>query len=106
MKRKFVLTLIAVAAGVALGSWFNRRAASTAAAVPPSPKPVVAIQDRKTIDFSSGKPVVKDSKQEQAIIDSAVKEMDEAAKSVHFDPPPSRAPDQPSAEPAPAPPKK
>ena len=105
MKRKFALTLIAVAIGVALGSWLYRRAAPGTAGAS-APKPTVAIQDRKTIDFSSGKPVVKDSKQEQAIIDSAVKEMDEAAKSVHFDPPPSRVPDQPSAEPAPAPPKK
>jgi hypothetical protein len=80
MKRKFILILAAVAAGAALGHWFNRPAPAKG---PPAP---VAIQDHKTIDFSSGRPVVKDSASEQAIIDAAVKEMDEAAKHVRFDP--------------------
>ncbi len=51
---------------------------------PGKPHPEVAIQDGKTIDFSSGKPVVKDSAKEKASIDKAVKEMDEAAKGVTF----------------------
>lgn len=54
--------------------------------VVPGSRPTVRIQDGKTIDFSSGKPVVKDSGEEKAIIDSAVKEMDEAAKNVRFSP--------------------
>lgn len=95
MKRKFSWLLFAVAAGVALGYWFNRPAAPPASptsqeakakALPPLPAEPVAIQDRKTIDFSSGRPVVKDSAQDRAIIDAAVKEMDEAAKNVRFDP--------------------
>jgi maltose-binding protein MalE len=49
-----------------------------------APHPEVAIQDGKTIDFSSGKPVVKDSAKEKAAIDKAVKEMEEAAKGVTF----------------------
>jgi hypothetical protein len=49
-----------------------------------APHPEVAIQDGKTIDFSSGKPVVKDSAKEKAEIDKAVKEMEEAAKGVSF----------------------
>jgi hypothetical protein len=44
----------------------------------------VAIQDGKTIDYSSGKPVVKDTEKEKAAIEKAVKEMDEAAKGVTF----------------------
>ncbi len=44
--------------------------------------PPIAIEDGKTIDFSSGAPVVKDSTKEKAIIDAAVKEMDAAVKDV------------------------
>ena len=57
----------------------------------PAPRinPPVEIQDRKTIDFSSGKPVVKDSAKEQALIDAAVKEIDDAVKDVTFGPPPA-----------------
>lgn len=51
--------------------------------------PPVAIEDGKTIDFSSGKPVVKDSTQDKAAIDKAVKEMDDAAKDVTFGPLPA-----------------
>jgi len=52
-----------------------------------APHPEVAIQDGKTIDFSSGKPVVKDSAKEKAAIDKAVKEMEAAAKDVIFSSP-------------------
>lgn len=52
----------------------------------PPAHPAVPIQDGKTIDFSSGRPVVKDSGAEKAIIEAAVKQMDEAAKNVHFSP--------------------
>ena len=105
MKRKSVLTLIAVAAGVALGYWLNRPAPAPATPVAPPATAPVAIQDRKTIDFSSGRPVVKDSAQERAIIDAAVKEMDEAAKNVRFDPPAPRPAEKKPAEPAATPPK-
>lgn len=54
--------------------------------------PDVAIQDGKTIDFSSGRPVVKDTAKEKADIARAVKEMEEAAKDVSFSPPPPPAP--------------
>ena len=84
MKRRLLLVLVAVAAGVALGWWFTRQPVGPAK---PAAKPAVTIQDGKTIDFSSGKPVVKDSPGEKAIIDATVKEMDEAAKGVKFGPP-------------------
>jgi len=48
----------------------------------------VAIEDGKTIDFSSGTPVVRDSAEEKAIIDAKVKEMDEAAAGITFGPAP------------------
>lgn len=76
--RRFFLTLLAVALGVAGAmAWRHFR---------PAPKlnPPVAIQDNATIDFSSGRPVVKDSAKEKAIIDAAVKEMDDAVKGVVF----------------------
>jgi len=61
-------------------------------AIMAQPKPSVAIQDAKTIDFSSGKPVVKDSAEEKAIIEQSVREMNEAAAGVTFGPSPAPAP--------------
>jgi hypothetical protein len=52
----------------------------------------VSIQDNKTIDFSSGKAVVRDSSQDKAIIDQAVKEMDAATKDITFGPTTAVAP--------------
>ena len=51
------------------------------------PHPEIAIQDGKTIDFSSGRPVVKDTAKEKASIEKSVKEMEEATKGVSFGPP-------------------
>jgi len=45
---------------------------------------VVPVQDGKTIDFSGGRPVIRDSAADKAAMDAAVKEMDEASKSVTF----------------------
>ena len=47
--------------------------------------------ERKTIDFSSGKPVIKDTAADQAAIAAAVKAMDEAARSVTFEAPKNKA---------------
>jgi len=67
----------------------------------PPPAPVAPVDlarhDGETIDFSSGKPVVKNSAADRATTEQAVKEMEEAAKSVTFGP----AKKQP--EPAPVP---
>jgi hypothetical protein len=68
-----------------------------------SAKPAVAIQDGKTIDFSTGRPVVKDDAKQKAALEKSLKEMDAAAASVTFAP---KAPtEKKSAEPSPAPPK-
>lgn len=75
-------------------------AAASTAAKAKQPKPEVAIQDGKTIDFSSGVAVVKDDAKQKAAIDKSVKEMESAAKDVTFGPPA-----QQKAEPTPAPPK-
>lgn len=88
----------ALAAGVTLAwwwrSWFRPK---------PNPQPEVVIQDGKTIDFSSGKPVVKDSAAEKAAIDAAVKEMDTATKDIKFGP---TKPPPATVQPAESPPKK
>lgn len=112
MKRSYLWLLLAVAAGVALGYWLNRPSAKATppmapSAARPAPRPEVPIQDQKTIDFSSGQPVVKDSAQEKAIMASAVREINEAVKNVHFDPPATKPAEKKNPEPAEAvPPKK
>ena len=67
------------------------------------PKPDVAIQDGKTIDFSSGRPVVKDDAKQKAALEKSLKEMDAAAAGVTFAPKPPV--EKKPAEPSPAPPK-
>jgi hypothetical protein len=109
MRRNPFWLLLAVALGVSLGYWWNRRGphgASPTVLIAPvrSPAPEVPIQDRKTIDFSSGHPVVKDSAQEQALIDASARDMAEAAKNIRFEPTAAPAVTKP-AEPANVPPK-
>lgn len=53
-------------------------------------RPDAAIEDRKTIDFSGGKAVVKDSAEDKAIMDASVKEMEEATKNITFEPLPAQ----------------
>lgn len=74
--------------------------ASAPAVVATSTEPVdLSKHERKTIDFTSGKPVVKDSPEDKAVIDAAVKDMAEATKDVVFEAP------KKNPEPPPAPPK-
>ncbi len=63
-------------------------AAATPASEPRRPLApgVVAIQDQKTLDFSSGKAVVKDDAAEKAAIEAALKEIEEATQGVTFGP--------------------
>ena len=64
----------------------NAMAAVPAAQSAPAGATSGAIQDGKTIDFSSGKPVLKDSPEEKALIARSVKEMEAAAQQVTFGP--------------------
>ena len=90
-----LLVLLAVAMAFVLWYVIDRRAKLHA-----TPPPVdLAKHDGQTIDFSSGKPVVKDSAEDKAAIEKAAKEMEEAVKDVSFGPPVKKK------EPAPAPPK-
>jgi hypothetical protein len=102
MKSRALWVFVVVAALVlaAVLWWRNQAAAPSPAghpagaqtAVPGSPapkaKPEVSIEDGKTIDFSSGVPIVKDDAKEKAAIERSVKAMEEAAKEVTFGPPP------------------
>ncbi|HWA88287.1 MAG TPA: hypothetical protein VG710_18815 [Opitutus sp.] len=92
--RSLLLLAIAFAIGVAGAVWFTHRPTT-------SPKPTVTIQDGKTIDFSSGKPVIKDNPDERKIIADSVAEMAAAAKDVTFAPtPPAVAEKNPAKPPA------
>lgn len=65
----------------------------------PHPAPAVVIQDHATLDFSSGRPVVKNDAGEKAIIDAAVKDMNDAARNIRFSlPPPPPLPDAKKAK--------
>lgn len=68
-------------------------AARTLAPEPPAANPPVDLtkHDGQTIDFSTGKPVVKNSAADQAVVDAAVKEMAEAARDVTFEAPKKNA---------------
>ncbi len=61
--------------------WMQGRATKAKVA-----KPEIAIQDGKTIDFSSGRAVVKDDAKQKSAIEKSVKEMDDAAATVTFPP--------------------
>lgn len=58
---------------------------------PASPNEV-AIQEGKTIDFSSGSADIRSTPADQAAIDAALKEMQEATRNISFDPPAKSAP--------------
>ncbi len=59
---------------------------------PSSAEPVdLTKHDAQTIDFSGGKPVVKDSPDDKAALESGVAEMRDAAKDVTFEAPPKEA---------------
>lgn len=69
-------------------------AKATTTALPPNEPVVLGTKttENKTIDFSSGQPVVKDSAEDKAAIDAALKEMAEASKGVTFEPTPPKKP--------------
>lgn len=78
--------------------------AGTQTALPPKEDVVLgtATTERKTVDFSSGQPVVKDSAEDRAAIDEAMKDIAAASKEVTFEPtakPKAGAPAQPAKQP-------
>ncbi|HWL15713.1 MAG TPA: hypothetical protein VNR00_08915 [Opitutus sp.] len=85
MKRPLILLFLIVGAVVLAGWWFNRHRAPQFTPRPLSPAEI-ALRDRATIDFSSGKPVVIDDAGEKALIDAAAKEIEAAARNIQFAP--------------------
>lgn len=94
-RSKEIMVLLALLVGaMAFVLWYvidrraKNRAAAPVAIEGPAPHPPVDLTkvDGKTVDFSSGQPVVKDSPADQAAIDAALKEMAEATKGVTFGP--------------------
>ncbi len=72
------------------------------ATVLPAGEPVVLgapATERKTIDFSTGQPVVKDSPEDQAALEAALKDIAEASKGVTFEPAPKTKPAEPARRP-------
>jgi hypothetical protein len=53
---------------------------------PPASSPEVPIQSGATIDFSLGSPVVRSQAEDQAAMDKALREMNEAVKEITFEP--------------------
>jgi len=94
MKRRLLWLGIVALAGA--GAWFGWLRTHPALLENPVD---LAKHDGQTIDFSSGKPVVKDSPEDKAALDAAAKDLAEASKGVTFDPPKKKP------EPTPAPPK-
>lgn len=74
---RLVLLFLALLAGVAL-AWRHEQRRRAARPVP--------IEEGKTIDFSSGRAVVRDSSADRAALEAASREMDEAARDVTFAP--------------------
>lgn len=72
-----------------------RPAARTLAPAPAAPEVVLGTDqtERKTIDFSSGRPVVKDTPEDRAALDAALKDIHEATQTItiKFEPAPANA---------------
>jgi hypothetical protein len=91
MTRRIILVLMVAALGLAAG-WLLLRsrpvapAPSATASVPLAQRPIVPIEDHKTIDFSNGQPVVRTDAENRAVIAKAEIEMAAAADTVTFAP--------------------
>lgn len=79
MKQRLVVRLVLLT--IVLGVWyFLRPDADEPRPMPPE----IPIEDGKTIDFSQGKAEIRNTTEDQAAMDAALKEMEEAAKDVTF----------------------
>ncbi|MBA4135912.1 MAG: hypothetical protein C0518_01195 [Opitutus sp.] len=102
-RSKEIIVLLALLLGaIVFVLWYvaqrraEMRAAPTASGpkdlgpVAPQPVPFVDLggkNEAKTIDFSGGKPVVKDTPEDRAALERGLKEIEEATKSVTFEAP-------------------
>ncbi len=81
LKRPLATSLVVAAAAAAAALWLYVAHGRAAHRARPEPVP---IQDGKTIDFSSGSPVIKDDKENKAAMDAALKAIEEATRTVSF----------------------
>jgi hypothetical protein len=79
-QRRIASVLLAAAATAAVLWAYGSRLGGKRAA-PPAPVP---IQDARTINFSSGSPVVGDSAADKAALDAGVKAIDDATRNITF----------------------
>jgi len=86
MKRAITWLVIFLLLGGAAWLGLRKNPSSPVATRPAEPVDLTK-HDGETIDFSSGRPVVKDSSADRAAIEQAKREMDEAVKGVTFGPP-------------------
>ena len=80
LKNPRVISLLIGAAATAAALW----AYASQPRTPGRTAEPVAIQDGKTIDFSSGRPVNRDGPADKAALEATVKEIDAASKDVTF----------------------
>ena len=108
MKRRLVYFVVGVLAGMVGGYFYLTHRSASSPTVAPAitplpaaakPLPEVAIQEGKTIDFSSGKPEIRDDPADRAALEKAKAEMNEATQDVVFAPTktPEAAPAAPAA---------
>ncbi|HEY1794099.1 MAG TPA: hypothetical protein VGG34_14380 [Opitutaceae bacterium] len=79
MRKPIALIIGAAAAAAAFWAYGTQRRH-------PAPVPIV---DGKTIDFSTGRPVVREDPADKAAVDAAVRDIDQAVKGVTFTPQPA-----------------
>ncbi len=85
MNRRVVIRIVLITGLLAYWYFFRPQDES------PRPlPPEVSIEDGKTIDFSKGKAEVRNTAEDQAAMDAAVKEMEEATKDISFGPAPKQ----------------
>lgn len=80
-RTELILLVVLLVGAMAAYVWMQGRATKARGS-----KPEVAIQEGKTIDFSSGRPVVQDDAKQKSAIEKSVKEMAAAAANVTFPP--------------------
>ena len=102
---EILILLVLLAIGIIGVSWYvidrraKNRAEVSAAAARAEAKVLElgAATERKTVDFTSGQPVITDGEKERAAIDAAVIEMNRAQAEVVFEMPQKTAPPTPPA---------
>lgn len=112
--KEIMLLLTLLVGAMAFVLWYvvDRRARNRAAPavapqasgpgpLPPAPPVDLTQHDRKTIDFSSGQPVVKETDADKAALEAAVKDISEATQGVTFKAAPKPKQTPPATPPAP-----